>query len=162
MYTGCGAWKWCKYFVRSGLGRKKKEVREGEKGEYNRGYVQSLNAKLTIRHTVCACECVFAGVCFSGPSELQEFLQSHHSGEWRENTKDTLSHKSTSPPSLSVPLGKAILSSNTFSSLRCLSPARFPSLSVRLLFHSAIPTLSFCVCVLSALVSLLWANLCQC
>lgn len=78
----------------------------------------SMSTKLTIPQTngVCVCLCV----C-QGPPELQGFLQSHRSEEWRENTKDTLSYKSTSPPSLSVPLGKVILSSKTFSSLLHLS-----------------------------------------
>lgn len=47
-------------------------------------------------------------------SELQDFLQSQRSEEGRENTKDTLGHKSPPPPSLAVPLGKVMLSQITF------------------------------------------------
>lgn len=147
--------------------KKKEKVRERK--EDTTGDVCSTNAKLTIAQSDCVCVCVSISlsVCIClGSSELQAFLQSHHSGEWRENTKDTLRHKSTSPPTLSVPLGKVILSAKTFSSLLRLSLLLFfsfsLSLSVRLVFHSAIPTLSLYVCVLSGLVSLLWANLCQC
>jgi len=55
----------------------------------------SLSASQPLSLHVCVCVCV----C-QGPSELQAFLQSHRSEEWSENTKDTLSHKSPSPPAL--------------------------------------------------------------
>lgn len=113
-----GAWKWCKHFVRFVL-----ERRGEEKGRQRRIQQRmcSTNTKLTIPQTKCVCVSLLtsqsACVCVcQGPSELQAFLQSHRSGEWRENTKDTLSHKSISAPSLPVPLGKVILSSKTFSS----------------------------------------------
>lgn len=122
-YTVCGAWKWCKHFVRLGLERRGKEKSKGEKGRYNRGCMWQECKYNSPPGLVCACVSLYHSACVcvcQGPSELQSFLQSHRSEEWRENTKYTLIHKSTSPPSPSVPPGKVILSSKTFSSLLLL------------------------------------------
>lgn len=130
-------------------GEKKKKEKVRERKEDTTGDVCSTNAKLTIAQSDCVCVCVSISlsVCIClGSSELQAFLQSHHSGEWRENTKDTLRHKSTSPPTLSVPLGKVILSAKTFSSLLRLSLLLFFSFSLSLSLSAWSFTLRFPLC----------------
>lgn len=159
-YTVHGAWKWCKRVVEFGLERKEKREKLGKESRTQQRmcavWMQSMCVSISL--LVCMCLCVRGPLNFS----LSPILPLRRVE--RNNTKDTLSHKSTSPLSLSAPLGKVILSSKTFHlfSIFLSFSSSFPSLSVRQVSHSAIPTLSLCVCVLSSLVSLLWANLCQC
>lgn len=116
---------------------KKKECKANNLGEWESACLyQPLNLLV----------CALARVCLRGPLNSKPFLQSHCSLERRENSKDTLGHKSTTPPLCLPHLGKVILSCKTISSLLSLSLLFSVAFSFSL--PGLYPTLSLCVCVL--------------
>lgn len=101
-----------------------------------------------IPQSACVFLFIFCFLCVGG------LLPPHCSGEWKKNTNR---HPQPLIYLYPIAVGKLFF----FSPCKTFFSGFISWLSY-LAFHSVIPTLSLCACVLSGLVSLLWANLCQC